>query len=290
MQQERTRTIGMIVGLSILALGQPSGSSNSESAVGFQGNKKERVSGGSVFGKGVRAYSPQLRRFLAFDGVGYSPMGPGGLNPQAYVDDAPIHRRDRTGHGWESESRFRDPDPVYSAPVEGDNTTVNRHTRNRTMHGGTMLSSNHRNISHASDVGGYVASSEVTDGNLHTNIPLDPVYIDLVDAFPPRESSDDASFISDEKPVVEAAEMIYTTSTKKLTHPNLDGAYTLMNEHLNRFVSYSNKIANMQIDNPGRDIEHFKKSVSKRVAKNIVTREKDMLLDNVITRALKDLF
>ena len=97
MKQEQTRTIGMMVGLSMLALVQPSGLSNSESAVGFQGNQVERISGGSVFGKGVRTYSPSLRRFLAFDGVGYSPMGAGGLNAQAYVDDN-INLTDPMGH------------------------------------------------------------------------------------------------------------------------------------------------------------------------------------------------
>ena len=91
----------MVIGLGLLAWVPGSSWEKQEWALGFQGNPIEDVSETSVFGKGVRSYSAQLRSFLAFDGPAYSPWGPGGLNPPAYVQHDSINRSDSHGHMWE---------------------------------------------------------------------------------------------------------------------------------------------------------------------------------------------
>ncbi|WP_421232955.1 RHS repeat-associated core domain-containing protein [Aeromonas jandaei] len=64
--------------------------------IGFNGERRDPVTGLYHLGKGYRAYNPALMRFHAADSL--SPFGDGGLNPYAYTLGNPINLLDPSGH------------------------------------------------------------------------------------------------------------------------------------------------------------------------------------------------
>lgn len=65
-------------------------------ALGFNGQLRERSLGWYFLGNGYRAYNPILMRFHSQDG--WSPFGRGGLNAYMYCVGDPVNRVDPTGH------------------------------------------------------------------------------------------------------------------------------------------------------------------------------------------------
>jgi RHS repeat-associated protein len=69
---------------------------------GFNGERRDPVSGHLHPGQGYRAYSPALMRFTCPDR--WSPSGSGGINPYVYCAGDPVNRADPSGHtslaGW----------------------------------------------------------------------------------------------------------------------------------------------------------------------------------------------
>lgn len=71
------------------------------SALGYNGERVDPVSGAYHLGNGYRAYNPVLMRFNAPDSL--SPFGAGGINPYAYCVGDPINRGDPSGHlSWQA--------------------------------------------------------------------------------------------------------------------------------------------------------------------------------------------
>lgn len=66
------------------------------SLLGFNGERRDPLTGNYLLGNGYRAFSPVLMRFNSPDS--FSPFGSGGLNSYAYVQGDPINSRDPTGH------------------------------------------------------------------------------------------------------------------------------------------------------------------------------------------------
>ncbi|SDZ31722.1 RHS repeat-associated core domain-containing protein [Pseudomonas syringae] len=67
------------------------------SLLGFNGERRDPVTGHYLLGNGYRAYNPVLMRFYSPDSL--SPFGEGGLNAYGYVDGDPVGFGDETGHG-----------------------------------------------------------------------------------------------------------------------------------------------------------------------------------------------
>lgn len=66
------------------------------SLLGFNGGRRERVTGHYLLGNGYRAFNPVLMRFNSPDSL--SPFGKGGVNAYAYCEGDPVNRVDPTGH------------------------------------------------------------------------------------------------------------------------------------------------------------------------------------------------
>ena len=71
-------------------------SSDLLSLLGFNGERREPVTGHYFLGSGYRAFNPVLMRFNSPDS--WSPFGDGGLNSYAYCLGDPVNRRDPSGH------------------------------------------------------------------------------------------------------------------------------------------------------------------------------------------------
>ncbi|WP_434627707.1 RHS repeat-associated core domain-containing protein [Chromobacterium sp. CV08] len=72
-----------------------------DSVLGWNGERRDPVSGASHLGNGYRAYSPALMRFHCPDSL--SPFGAGGVNPYAYCAGDPVDRADPSGHlSWQA--------------------------------------------------------------------------------------------------------------------------------------------------------------------------------------------
>ncbi|WP_205300628.1 RHS repeat-associated core domain-containing protein [Pantoea sp. Ap-967] len=67
------------------------------SALAFNGERPDSITGCYHLGNGYRAYNCELMRFQAPDSL--SPFGEGGLNAYAYCAGDPVNARDPTGHG-----------------------------------------------------------------------------------------------------------------------------------------------------------------------------------------------
>jgi RHS repeat-associated protein len=69
--------------------------------LGFNGERRESMTGHYLLGAGYRAFNPVLMRFNSPDNL--SPLGEGGLNPYAYCLGDPVNRIDPSGHlSWQS--------------------------------------------------------------------------------------------------------------------------------------------------------------------------------------------
>ncbi|MGN2439084.1 RHS repeat-associated core domain-containing protein [Pseudomonas syringae] len=66
------------------------------SLLGFNGERRDPVTGHYLLGNGYRAYNPVLMRFNSPDSL--SPFGEGGLNAYGYVGGDPVGFGDPTGH------------------------------------------------------------------------------------------------------------------------------------------------------------------------------------------------
>ncbi|WP_390957454.1 RHS repeat-associated core domain-containing protein [Pseudomonas moorei] len=66
------------------------------SLLGFNGERRDPLTGWYFLGNGYRAFNTVLMRFNSPDS--WSPFGEGGLNTYAYCKGDPIGRRDPTGH------------------------------------------------------------------------------------------------------------------------------------------------------------------------------------------------
>ncbi|ODS10596.1 RHS repeat-associated core domain-containing protein [Vibrio scophthalmi] len=64
--------------------------------IGFNGERKDPVTGAYHLGNGYRVYNPRLMRFQSCDSL--SPFEQGGINSYAYCFNDPINRRDPSGH------------------------------------------------------------------------------------------------------------------------------------------------------------------------------------------------
>jgi RHS repeat-associated protein len=63
---------------------------------GFNGERRDPVTGMTHSGNGYRAYSPALMRFTCPDNL--SPFGKGGINPYVYCEADPVNNVDPSGH------------------------------------------------------------------------------------------------------------------------------------------------------------------------------------------------
>ena len=63
---------------------------------GFNGERRDPLSGHYLLGNGYRAFNPALMRFNSPDSL--SPFGDGGINAYAYCGGDPVNREDPTGH------------------------------------------------------------------------------------------------------------------------------------------------------------------------------------------------
>ena len=78
------------------AYGEQSAQQPIATALGFNGQLRERSLGWYILGNGYRAYNPVLMRFHSPDS--WSPFGRGGLNAYMYCVGDPVNRVDPTGH------------------------------------------------------------------------------------------------------------------------------------------------------------------------------------------------
>ncbi|VVO41798.1 hypothetical protein PS723_05927 [Pseudomonas fluorescens] len=76
------------------------------SLLGFNGERRDPVTGHYLLGNGYRAFNPVLMRFNSPDS--WSPFGDGGLNSYAYCFGDPVNRSDPNGHTpfWDIYIRF----------------------------------------------------------------------------------------------------------------------------------------------------------------------------------------
>jgi RHS repeat-associated protein len=65
-------------------------------SLGYNGQRREEVTGGYLLGNGYRAFSPVLMRFNSPDSL--SPFGEGGVNAYAYCEGDSINNVDPSGH------------------------------------------------------------------------------------------------------------------------------------------------------------------------------------------------
>jgi RHS repeat-associated protein len=70
------------------------------SLLGFNGERREPVTGHYLLGNGYRAFNSVLMRFNSPDSL--SPFGKGGVNAYAYCEGNPVNRVDPTGHSFVS--------------------------------------------------------------------------------------------------------------------------------------------------------------------------------------------
>ncbi|WP_095192547.1 RHS repeat-associated core domain-containing protein [Pseudomonas sp. Irchel 3A7] len=79
------------------------------SLLGFNGERRDLVTGDYLLGNGHRAFNPVLMRFNSPDSL--SPFDDGGLNPYAYCLGDPINGSDKTGQWTEFLAK-----PLYKIP------------------------------------------------------------------------------------------------------------------------------------------------------------------------------
>ena len=94
------------------------------SLLGFNGERRDPVTGHYLLGNGYRAFNPVLMRFNSPDG--WSPFGRGGLNAYGYCVGDPVNQGDQTGHApgfisWLS--KLKNPTSRY-APLRASNSSL----------------------------------------------------------------------------------------------------------------------------------------------------------------------
>ncbi|NUT75464.1 RHS repeat-associated core domain-containing protein [Pseudomonas sp. C1C7] len=75
------------------------------SLLGFNGERRDSVTGYYLLGKGYRAFNPVLKRFNSPDDM--SPFGKGGLNGYNYCEGDPVNCLDPSGHSLILASYFK---------------------------------------------------------------------------------------------------------------------------------------------------------------------------------------
>lgn len=96
--------------LAYTAYGHLSHGSGWLSLLGFNGERRDPVTGCYHLGNGYRQFNPVLMRFNSPDS--WSPFGEGGLNAYAYCLGDPVNRTDETGHrpgGWLPKAPVKSP-------------------------------------------------------------------------------------------------------------------------------------------------------------------------------------
>ncbi|WNW12869.1 RHS repeat-associated core domain-containing protein [Pseudomonas sp. DTU_2021_1001937_2_SI_NGA_ILE_001] len=78
------------------------------SLLGFNGERRDPVTGHYLLGQGYRAYNPVLMRFNSPDSL--SPFGGGGLNAYGYCQGDPLNHKDPSGHVKFAMAFLRDPE------------------------------------------------------------------------------------------------------------------------------------------------------------------------------------
>ncbi|NAT15457.1 hypothetical protein CU666_02635 [Pseudomonas syringae pv. actinidifoliorum] len=112
------------------------------SLLGFNGERRDPVTGHYLLGNGYRAYNPVLMRFNSPDSL--SPFGEGGLNAYGYVGGDPVGFVDETGHmpfkkSWNNLPRLAMHNPtareesirlyrVWDRPIKRNVKALNRNT------------------------------------------------------------------------------------------------------------------------------------------------------------------
>lgn len=76
--------------------GRPHDDTKPQAGKGYNGERRDPVTGTTHLGNGYRAYNPTLMRFHCPDSL--SPFGAGGLNPYTYCGGDPVNHADPSGH------------------------------------------------------------------------------------------------------------------------------------------------------------------------------------------------
>ena len=97
--------------------GHRSPESGLSSLLGFNGERRDPVTGHYLLGNGYRAFNPVLMRFNSPDSL--SPFGRGGVNAYAYCAGDPVNRVDPNGHSPLLVSFFRFREFVASKSLLG---------------------------------------------------------------------------------------------------------------------------------------------------------------------------
>ncbi|PTT96637.1 hypothetical protein DBR45_42745 [Pseudomonas sp. HMWF031] len=92
----RSVAVGLHQRLAYSPYGHRSHESGLISLFGFNGERRDSVTGYYLLGNGYRAFNPVLMRFHSPDNL--SPFGKGGVNAYAYCEGDPVNRVDPTGH------------------------------------------------------------------------------------------------------------------------------------------------------------------------------------------------
>jgi RHS repeat-associated protein len=102
------------------------------SLLGFNGERRDPVTGHYLLGNGYRAFNPVLMRFNSPDKL--SPFGKGGLNAYSYCVGDPVNRVDPTGHNsllaffgkYLQRATAIAPVSASLKPVSGSSSVVNK--------------------------------------------------------------------------------------------------------------------------------------------------------------------
>ncbi|RMO71422.1 hypothetical protein ALQ36_02110 [Pseudomonas syringae pv. primulae] len=103
------------------------------SLLGFNGERRDPVTGHYLLGNGYRAYNPVLMRFNSLDSL--SPFGEGGLNAYGYVGGDPVGFGDETGHVPVFKPFFMRSSPYHRRDILSDYIITVTSSRNRALVG-----------------------------------------------------------------------------------------------------------------------------------------------------------
>ena len=92
------------------------------SLLGFNGERRDPVTGHYLLGNGYRAFNPVLMRFNSPDS--WSPFGEGGVNPYVYCLGDPTNRSDRNGHAPPLTLLIQNQQLLWSKPIATTSTAT----------------------------------------------------------------------------------------------------------------------------------------------------------------------